>query len=69
MAGITQKSCATLFPLWSLKKTFDKSFDKKSCQYDDKCNNNCYFSDNKDKKFKKIKNVMGNLGRNRLRDN
>ena len=25
-------------------------FDKKSCQYDDNCNNNYYFSDNKDKK-------------------
>ena len=22
MAGITQKSCVALFPLWSLKKTF-----------------------------------------------
>ena len=22
MAGITQKSCAALFPLWSLKKNF-----------------------------------------------
>ena len=64
MAGITQKNSVALFLLWPLKKTFFggranenqqkqrkiQSFDKKSCQYDDNCNNNCYFSDNKDKK-------------------
>ena len=64
MAGTTQKSCVALFLLWSLKKTFlgvrtnvnqqkqqkIQSFDKKLCQYDDNCNNNCYFSDNKDNK-------------------
>ena len=77
MAGLTQKSCAALFPFWSGKKTFyflffvflffgffwqeqmrvnrniknfKLKFYKKSCHYDDNCNKNYYFSDNKDKK-------------------
>ena len=33
------------------KQTKNLKFDKKSCQYDDNCNNNCYFSENKDKKL------------------
>ena len=72
MAGIIQKSCVALLPLWSLKKSFvfflggeagrthanqqkrtknlKLKFNKKSCQYNDNCNYNYYFSDNKNKK-------------------
>ena len=65
MARIAQKSCVALFPLRSLKKAFlwgrtdanqqkhtknlKLKSDKKLCQYDDNCNNNYYFIDNKDK--------------------
>ena len=34
MAGIIQKSCVALFPLWSHKKNSKFKFDKKSCCYD-----------------------------------
>ena len=37
MAGIIQKSCVALFPLWSHKKNSKFKFDKKSCCYDN-CN-------------------------------
>ena len=65
MTRITLKSCVAFFPLWSLslggrgradvnqqKHTKNPKFifDKKLCQYDDNCNNNYYFRDNKDKK-------------------
>ena len=30
-------------------KNLKSTFHEKSCSYDDNCNNNCYFSDNKDK--------------------
>ena len=31
-------------------KNLKLKFDRKSCEYDGSCNNNYYFSDNKDKK-------------------
>ena len=34
----------------NIGKNLKLEFDKKSCQYDGNCNNNYYFSDNKNKK-------------------